>query len=537
MRSKRNLVDIIILAIVPLIITFPLFSSSNLIASQDIRFHFVWSEQFYKTLSEGVLFPQWLDTLFGYGSPTFIFYAPLSFYVISIINFLTNSHILSINLAVYLSFFLSGLSMYVFARNLNGERAGVISGVLYQLIPFHIFDLYERGVIPELLAFAFFPLILLFMRKIFIDRNSSSVVYMGLAYAGLIITHLVSSFMFTFIMAGYGAYLSLAEKKKGIFRMFCAVILGIGLSSIYLLPILFERNFIHIEFIRYFDYVYSFLFLKINSADKFYIVLQRIVIIETAFLFFSILLIAKKKLYPKNIFFLLLMFISLFLTIPFSLFIWKYVPEFSNLQFPWRWLTFSGLSVSIVAGNLIGNFKGDVRRATCIIFSPLIIVSLLILFSASYFKDEQIQNFRTHSNIFSPREYRPIWIKNYNKMLPPTEKVSISSGNGSIDIIDWKSNQRIISTNGRTPLRLKLSTFYYPGWKARIDGTYGSIILEKETGSMLIEVPEGKHKVEFIFEDTPVRYYGKVVSVISLIVLFLVYLYGVRVFPKKYLKQ
>lgn len=537
MRSKRNLADIIILAIVPLIITFPLLLSKNLIASQDIRFHFVWSGQFHKALTEGVLHPQWVDTPFGYGSPTFIFYAPLSFYVISVINFLTDSHILSINLAVYLSFFLSGLSMYFLARDLNGKNAGLISGILYQLIPFHIFDLYERGVIPELLAFACFPLILGFIRKIFMDRNPSSVVYMGLAYAGLIMTHLVSSFMFTFIMTGYGFYLSLAEKKKGIFRMLCAVVLGLGLSSIYLMPILFERNFIHIEFIKYFNYVHSFLFLKINSTDKFYIMLQRIVIIETAFLFFSILLIGKKILDPKNGFFLLLMFISLFLTTPFSLFIWKYVPEFSNLQFPWRWLTFSGLSVSIVAGNLIGNFKGDVRKATCIIFSPLIIVTLLMLLSVSYFKDEQIHSLRTHSNIFSPCEYRPIWVKDYKKMLPPAERVTILSGNGSIDIIEWKSNKRLLSTDGDTNLRLKLSTFYYPAWTARIDGIYIGIIVERETGSMLIEVPEGRHKVELTFEDTPVRYYGKVVSVISLVVLFLVYLYGVLVFPQKYLKQ
>src|SRR4030042_3592160 len=112
---------ILILSLVSLIITLPLFLSNSLIISQDILWHFVWSEQFHKALMEGVFYPRWVDTPFGYGSPTFIFYAPLGFYVISIINIPIKSQILSLDLAIYLSFFLSGLTMYFFARKLNGE--------------------------------------------------------------------------------------------------------------------------------------------------------------------------------------------------------------------------------------------------------------------------------------------------------------------------------------------------------------------------------------------------------------------------------
>src|SRR4030043_1545588 len=394
-----KVISIIILSLVSLMITLPLFLSNSLIVSQDILWHFIWSEQFYNALMEGVLYPRWVDTPFGYGSPTFVFYAPLSFYVISLITILTKSSILSMKIAIYLSFFLSGLTMYFFARKLNGERAGLVSGVVYQLLPYHIFNLFWRGVVPELFAFIWFPLILLFLHKIFTNTKSSSIVFLSLAYAGLIMTHLVSSFMFTFIMIGYALYLSLIEKRKGMLKVLCAIMLGLGLSSIYLIPVIFERGFVHIELIKILDYKDSFLFIKNNLVKReFYPIIHGIVILEIAFLVFSFLLIRKKIIKSDNIFFVLLLLISLFLTTPLSVFIWKYVPEFSNLQFPWRWLTFSGLSVSIVAGNLIGNFKGDVRRATCIIFSPLIIVSLLILFSASYFKDEQIQNFRTHSN-------------------------------------------------------------------------------------------------------------------------------------------
>ena len=37
------------------------------------------------------------------------------------------------------------------------------------------------------------------------------------------------------------------------------------------------------------------------------------------------------------------------------------------------------------------------------------------------------------------------------------------------------------------------------------------------TGAILIEIPEGEHILELKFTDTPVRYYGKLISLISLL--------------------
>src|SRR4030042_6125878 len=104
--------SIVILLLVSLIITLPVFLSSGLMATHDIFLHLIWSEQFHKAFIEGVFYPRWVDTPFGYGSPTFVFYAPLSFYVMSLINIPIKSQILSLDLAIYLSFFLSGLTMY-----------------------------------------------------------------------------------------------------------------------------------------------------------------------------------------------------------------------------------------------------------------------------------------------------------------------------------------------------------------------------------------------------------------------------------------
>ena len=191
---------------------------------------------------------------------------------------------------------------------------------------------------------------------------------------------------------------------------------------------------------------------------------------------------------------------------------------------------FSGLSVSIIAGCMVGIFEWK-QKALNLVLLLLLTLSFSIILQPIVLAD--IDFWRENPAAFSPFEYRPIWLKDPRKMLPAVEKVKIEKGNGSIDIIDWKSNQRLLSANGEPSLSLKFSTFYYPGWEARIDGRRCDIAIDKGNGSIVIEVPEGRHKIELSFRDTPVRYYGKVISVISLILISLVYIGEVLNFPRK----
>jgi hypothetical protein len=50
-----------------------------------------------------------------------------------------------------------------------------------------------------------------------------------------------------------------------------------------------------------------------------------------------------------------------------------------------------------------------------------------------------------------------------------------------------------------------------------MDGIPTEIRTEEFTGAILINIPEGKHRLVIKFEDTPVRYYSKVISLVSLL--------------------
>jgi hypothetical protein len=94
-------------------------------------------------------------------------------------------------------------------------------------------------------------------------------------------------------------------------------------------------------------------------------------------------------------------------------------------------------------------------------------------------------------------------------------------GEGEAKIIKWGSAERIIEIIAYEPLILRIRTFNFPGWKAYIDTQQRDIHTEKDTGAMLIDVAEGKHTLVLRFEDTPVRYYSKVISLVSLVIIAL----------------
>jgi uncharacterized membrane protein YfhO len=114
-------------------------------------------------------------------------------------------------------------------------------------------------------------------------------------------------------------------------------------------------------------------------------------------------------------------------------------------------------------------------------------------------------------------EYIPSWVS----LLPENKssQVLINSGKGLYEVLEWKTEKRIIKIQASTSIQFRIGTFFYPGWKAYLNGTEISIQTENGTGAMLIDIPQGDHMLELKFVDTPVRYYGKLISLLSFLAL------------------
>jgi hypothetical protein len=117
-------------------------------------------------------------------------------------------------------------------------------------------------------------------------------------------------------------------------------------------------------------------------------------------------------------------------------------------------------------------------------------------------------------------EHLPIWaVKDNISSNTINYRIEIVKGEGTSEILSWKSAERIIKIIAEEPIVAKIQTFYFPGWKAYLNGTEIAVQIESGTGAMLLDIPEGDHMLELKFVDTPVRYYGKLISLLSFVAL------------------
>lgn len=550
--SGRNTAAIAILILAASVSTARLLIHAGLPVAHDMVFHLFQADQFQNGLVSGEFLPRWaMSANNGYGAPNFIFYAPLSYYFASLIRVFMPSPVISLIIAIWCSFFFSGAFMYLAVKRCSGDRGALAAALLYQLLPFHLLNLYGRGAFAELCAYAWFPLVILFMHETLSDKRSPlASAGLSLSYAGLILTHLVSGLIFSIVLFLYTACRHYLHRSgKALLRALTALVAGLGISSFYLIPVIFERKYVHLEYM--FNYVFSdyrdnFLFMKKNLDAPFYVTLNGAATLELL-LFITLVFISLKssadhsrRAHHAAI---AAIFISaFFLATPLSAPLWAFFPSFALLQFPWRWLSAMEISLCFLVGALLSEtnlrslFHNGLTGKTAV-YSMLALFSLsllLILKSDRMHKARFLEmitdaeQVRHYTNL--PKEYTPIWATNVENTIREEniDKVSSLSGKADIRILRWRPETRAIGVNAPSPVRLRIATFFYPGWEAGIDGIKTGIAIEEKTGAMLVDLPGGEHTLEMTFVDTPLRVFSRYLSYGSCAILAIFSLFSLR---------
>jgi len=144
--------------------------------------------EFDRSIQDGVLIPRWApDLFFGYGYPFFNFYAPLSYYVAEIFHHLGAGFVGSVSATFALGFVLSGVTMYLLARDLGGRWAGLLASLAYVFAPYHLVNAHLRGDLAEFFAFVWFPAILWAAGRLIARRSLGYLALTAVLYAALVV--------------------------------------------------------------------------------------------------------------------------------------------------------------------------------------------------------------------------------------------------------------------------------------------------------------------------------------------------------------
>jgi len=505
--------------------------------------------QFVEALKEGIIYPRWAYLNFwGYGSPAFILYPPLGYYFTAFFSLFTSSVITAMNLTKFLALFLSGTGMFFLVREFYSERVALLTASFSVIFPYTIFQFYLVGTFYAIVSIMWFAPIILFTYRYMKGKSYKNVIYAGLCYGGLILTHLINAYMFTFVLGAFIIYMSIINKRLRDV-MLIPLIIGLGflISSAYTVPIIFERQFLNLdEFIgegSKSGFIYDFrnFFILPNMAGKFssghlWNAFYHI-FVSYVFLFCILIALFALQVYKaKNIvtmrhvnnvnkFFIVTALFTIYLLFGISAFMWEIIPFFKYIQFSHRWLNITTFAVVFLFAVIPWSLRNahTTRKERNVLIVILVLIGITT-FSLNYkyirfapvFKEQELIPVKT------PHWYRVdmpsfVNIESIDKEDALREKVSIMCGEGEIEITKWASAERVIEITVYEPLTIRIRTFNFPGWKAYVDDMQTAVQTEKGSGAMLIDIPQGNHKLVLRFEDTPVRYYSKLLSMVSLV--------------------
>ncbi len=503
-------------------------------------------------LSDGMFPVRWVPDLgYGYGYPIFNFYGPFPYYIGAFFNFIGFDALTATKIMILIAVIGSAFSMYLLAKEFWGKIGGIVSSAFYVYAPYHALDIYVRGDIGEVYAYAFIPLVFYALWKFYKTNNFLFIVLGSLSYAGIISSHNLSALMISpFVILTSLVLLGLRKK----ILILLIPVLGILLASFYFLPTLLEMNYTNVlstiggkahfgdHFVcvrQFWDSPWMFGGSIPGCIDGLSFRLGKLHILFAGVALLSGIYLFKKEKNKSSVIFVSLAALGgvMFLMISASSLIWEKVPYMNFFQYPWRFLLAASFFSSFIAGSFVYAIsKINLRKYNllfliiyvAIIISPIILYSKLFVpqnylsKSSGEYTNKHSLNWTT-SNISD--EYMP---KSFMTPETPSEiiKEKITGENIRISNLETKTNRILAKINSNTENEITVHIPYFPSWKYYIDGNRQDI-KEVETG-ILIKVPRGESELVGKFEETYIQKVANLLTISGVLILFAGIIYAKR---------
>lgn len=500
MKTKTNLLFLLIVILLTIPAVFALLNPGFFV-TDDGNWMIIRFSAFYESLRSGqfpVRFLYRLNNSYGYPVADFLY--PLFMYIGVPIHVLGFSFVNTIKIIFGLSIFGSSIFSYLWLKKHFNNLASLVGALSYTFFPYHLFDVYTRGSVGEVLALTIVPFVLWQ-----IERKSLFFISVGIAL--LILSHNSLALLFLPLIILY-MFLRFDFKKgkikKYIYKQIAVVLIGLGLSAFFWLPALFDKQYTVFDKTLVSDFSGYFI-----SNEK----LGLLGIISLVVLLTSIILVFIKR---NKIFFyfLLLSIIFTLLTFSFSKIIWDVFPFINLIQFPFRLLSVVCLGITYLIAYQINLLKGKKIILISLIYLLLIFISAKDYIYPNAFQNYPDTYYSTNQDSTTVRnEYMPKWVDKIPQS-SPSEKVTVIKGNQSIENLNIVNNK--ISFNFYSPSEtlIQVNTVYFPGWVVKVDGDETEINYE-DNGLIRFSAFKGNHSVEVKFRETGFRLFANLVSLFS----------------------
>lgn len=503
-------------------------------SNHDGEGHIIRLQEFDIALKDGHLPPRISKNLmWGYGYYFFNFNYPLVYYLGELVHFLGFNLVSSLNIVTVVTFMLSGVFMFLWQRRHWGNAGGMVAGLLYMYAPYRFLNIYVRGSTAEHIAFVMLPLLFMFTELIAEGKRREQTLYGvlgGLAYGLLMLSHNIMAFIFTIIFGAFMLFHLVLYRRWSVFLHFALVgIIGLGVSSYFWVPSILEKGYVRLDQTIGLDYPSHFIHLRqlwssswgfgssvagLNDGLSFQVGKLHLILFAGGIGALFYLFRTQKDKAWHLVFYITTFLASVFFMTPVSSVLWSKLPLLPFVQFPWRFLSWSVFSLSVVGGAFVYVLLKQLKTAK--IFLSLVFVcfiaGILLYTNREYWK----VNMRTSVNLPGDvpiagsttwaDEQFPIWFEPKPTKVP-SSWLEIVEGEGTSEQVLRKANKHIYKVNIQSPAKIVENTAYYPGWKLYVNSSLQKFDYQSKDypGRMVFQLDKGDYNVELKFEETSLR--------------------------------
>ncbi|PIR80138.1 MAG: hypothetical protein COU25_01665 [Candidatus Levybacteria bacterium CG10_big_fil_rev_8_21_14_0_10_35_13] len=467
---------------------------------------------FYENLRDGQFPVRFLSRLNqGYGYPVSDFLYPGFLYIGSLVHILGFNFVTPVKIILGISLIASALFSFLWLRKIFDEASAFIGALIYLYFPYHLYDVYKRGSVGEVLSLAILPFILWQIEKKNIFWSAIGIFLLILAHNTLAVLFM----LFIFVYMGVNIYVS-KNRKQLLYRYTSISALGLGMGAFFWIPAIFDLQYTVFSKTQISDWSNYFADMNMVGISTFFILLLIFILI------FSKKIEGKKN--KLTVLILSIGLISIFLASSLSSFVWTLLPA-SFIQFPFRLLSLAIPSFALVAASAVSVTD---KKKKIILGSVIILMaffsSFIYLFPASYqyFPDSFYSTNQDTTTV--KNEYMPKWVKNIPSSMYES-KVQNIDGNEVINIEKISANKVNFNVSLSQKRIISVNTIYFPGWEASVNQNRTKIVFDNPAGIINLNLEKGENKVNVYFTETPIRILSNFISLLSLSsLLVLVYL-------------
>jgi len=549
----------------------PLTRPGMITRSDDGVFHLLRLFHLDMLVQQGVLWPRWAPGMvFGYGYPLFNFCPILSYYPMLILHRLGLGFLQSFNLTLALSVLASGLAMYLWARQVIGQRGAFVAAVAYMLSPYQLYDVYWRGNAPESLTLPMIPLVMWAALRVSQERRWRYALMGALAYAAIFLMHVPTSLIFTLALLSYLLVLIWgAQNRRAVaFQLAGMMILAVGMAAFFLLPAYLEKDQVQLTLMEgWADFRLHFLswreLLGVGASGG----PQMAGSLPPSSLGWASVSLATMGVlaawwgrartgdaHNRHVAWAGLTLIGVVaMTLSISEPVWSHTPLLSSvlpfIQYPMRFLIVGSLLAGFLAGAGVAVLEASIEHGVwnSVGVSPgvgqaMVLGSCVVMLAVGGYpwtrprmypiRDNLSQAFYVAvekntgfvgTTVFS--EYLPKGLQEIPTTSPLVEPMLLGQPVVRWDapgahILEARDNglSADLVLESTVPAQVIYRAFYFPGWQAWLDGQPVTISTVPPLRLMAFSVPAGHHALAVRFGSTPLRTIGAFVSLIAVIV-------------------